>query len=630
MKFGNIHYLYLLTLIPLIILFYWWAFKRKQILIEKFVSKELKERLLTGVSFTRQKLKALTLIVATTFLILSLLRPQWGFHWEEVKRRGVDIIIALDVSKSMLAQDVTPNRLERAKRKIKDLLQIVQGDRLGLVAFAGVSFLEVPLTLDFGAIQLFLDELDTSIIPIPGTAIADAVQKSIKAFDTADKKSRVLILITDGEDHEGDPVEAAKKAAEQGIKIYTIGIGKEGGAPIPDGEGGALKKDAKGEVILSQLNEDTLQKMALATGGSYVRSVTGDLDLEKIYTDIRKSVEDKELKSGRQKRFEERFQFPLLIAILLLAFEAIFRERKGRKESKKTSLLSLSFFLLGLVFLLASNTHASTAKSESSSSIFKGKAQQGESYYKDKKYDLALKNYLDAQIEDPKNEQLKYNMANSYYKMGQFEEADKLFQSLTQSNDPKISFKALYNLGNTSYRQGKLYEAVEFYKQALKINPNDEDAKFNLEFVQKEIKRRIEEQKKQQQQQQQQNKQNNSSCPNKQPGGQGQDQKQQQQKDQQQKEEQQKKEQQQQEQQQQQQQQQQKDAKMGNKQDEKKDEKKGEKEDQANAAKLIKKGKFSEEEAKRILSTLDENKKKFLKQNRQEGNADKYRVEKDW
>lgn len=321
--------------LPLLIYFFWWAKQRRVALLEQFVSRELQERLLKGFSEGRDRFKASLILVAILFLILSLVQPKWGYHWEEIKQRGVDIIIALDVSQSMMSEDVKPNRLERAKRKIIDFIKIVEGDRLGLIAFAGASFLQAPLTLDYGAVRIFLDEIDPSFIPIPGTAVDQAIEQASKAFDARDRSSRVLILITDGEDHSGHPLEAAKKAAESGVKIYTIGIGQEGGAPIPDPERGGFKKDQSGNLILTKLDEETLQKIALETGGSYVRSVTGDLDLEKIYKDIKTSVADKELKSGRQKRFEERFQWPLFFGLSLLFLEVLLPRRRGSQLSWK-------------------------------------------------------------------------------------------------------------------------------------------------------------------------------------------------------------------------------------------------------------------------------------------------------
>ena len=464
-------------------MFYIWAFKKKKRLLELFVSEDLKDKLLKGFSAKRQKVKAFLVIFAFFFCILALIRPKWGFQWEEVNRRGVDIILALDVSESMLAEDVSPNRLERAKREIIDLLNMMQGDRVGLVAFSGTSFLQSPLTLDYGAVRIFLDELDTDLIPVPGTAIGDAIKKSISAFDSQNKKSRVLILITDGEDHNGEPLKMAKEAYEEGIKIYTIGIGKEEGAPIPDRKRGGFKKDSRGNVVTTQLDEVTLQKIALDTGGSYVRSITGDLDLEKIYNDITKKVESKELVSGKRKRFEERFQWPLLVALFLLILEVFVKERKGGQ----TVLGVMAFLLFSALPIQV--TRAAPWDSQ---------RQIGENDYQNKKYNKALKSFLEAQVKEPKDLELKYNTGNSYYKMKEYDKAFKLFESTAKKGDKALSAKSYYNLGNTAYKMGRLKDSVEYYKKTLEIDPNDKDAKHNLDFVRKEIKRRIEEERKRQ------------------------------------------------------------------------------------------------------------------------------------
>lgn len=613
MKFGNIHFLWMLWLIPVVIGFYIWAFKRKKQLLDRFVSKELKARLLAGFSVSRQRAKAMLIVAALLFAMIALIRPKYGFHWEEVRRRGVDIMIALDVSKSMLAEDVSPNRLERAKREIIDLLNLIEGDRVGLVAFAGTSFLQCPLTLDYGAVRIFLDELDTELIPVPGTALGEAITEATDAFEENDKSSRVLILITDGEDHLGQPLAAAKKANEQNVKVYAIGIGQEGGAPIPDLVNGGFKKDRKGEVVMTKLDEASLQQIALTTGGSYVRSVTGNLDLERIYKDIRASVEEKDLQSGRRKRFEERFQWPLFIAILLLLLEGVLHENRRIRPSRSFwSRVKLSklgrkskIAVLLLISLLYGNEDLARAQS-----WFKSKASQGEAAYATENYQEALVNLLDAQIEDPGNKTLKYNLANTYYKMGEYEKAMGLYQDVSVNGEKSLSQKSLYNLGNTVYRQGKLQEAVAFYQKALEVDPQDEDARHNLEFVREEIKRRLEEQKKRQQQQQQQQDGKKK-------------QKQEQKQDQQPQQNQQNQEQQQQPQPEEDKQDQQQ---AGGQQEQ---EPNSDEDNQAGAAKEEgKSGEMSEEEAERWLSTLKSDRKDYLKKKFQ--GQRRYRVEKDW
>ena len=330
MRFGNLNYFFLLWIIPLLIAFYVYAFRSRDRLTAVFCGKQVLPALLPDRQKGRRGIKAFLILGGIVLGICALTRPQWGFHWEDIKRVGVDLMVAIDVSESMLAEDVKPSRLERAKREVYDLIQMMEGDRIGLIAFAGTSFVQCPLTLDYGACKMFLDYIEPDLIPVPGTALADAIRNAIKSFNTQERKSKVLILITDGEDHEGAPLEAAREAKQAGIKIFTIGVGQDGGAPIPlrDGSGG-FKKDRRGDMIISHLDEATLQKIALETEGSYVRSVTGDMDLDKIYkVDIKQHIEGKELSSTRQRRWEQRFQWFVCAALLLIAGEFFISERK--------------------------------------------------------------------------------------------------------------------------------------------------------------------------------------------------------------------------------------------------------------------------------------------------------------
>ena len=330
MEFGDLTYLLLLWLVPLLVFFYLYAFMKKQQAIRQFCGEELAGKLLPQARQSRQKLKAVLTVAAVLLLILALVRPRWGFHWEDIKRTGVDVIVAVDVSKSMLARDIEPSRLERAKRKVHDLVKMLEGDRIGLIAFAGTSFVQCPLTLDYGAFTMFLDYLSPDLIPVPGTAVGDAIRKAVESFSRQERASKALILITDGEDHESKPLEAAELAKKEGVRIFTIGIGQEdNGAPIPAGDGsGGFLKDRQGNMVMSRLDEKMLQKIALETGGTYVRSVTGDMDLEAIYkNEIRKNMEQKELTSTRKKRWEERFQWFLAAAVALLLAEFFIREK---------------------------------------------------------------------------------------------------------------------------------------------------------------------------------------------------------------------------------------------------------------------------------------------------------------
>ena len=330
MKFGDPSYLHFLWLMVPFLFFMVWGLKKKKQLTANFCGNPLLSRLVHPGVEKAQRKKAIFIVLAIIFILLALTRPRWGYHWEDLHQQGVDVIVALDVSNSMLAEDIKPNRLERAKRKISDLLNMLEGDRIGLVAFAGTSFVQCPLTLDYAAARIFLSAIDTQLIPVQGTAIGNAITTSAKAFRTQDKKSKALILITDGEDQTGKALSAAKSAKDQGVKIYTIGIGGEIGAPLPNpSDKGGFRKNQQGEVILSKLDEITLQKIALETGGSYVRSVTGDIDLKTIYKDqIKAHIEKKELKSERRKIWQERFQWFIFIGLFFLVIETCIAERK--------------------------------------------------------------------------------------------------------------------------------------------------------------------------------------------------------------------------------------------------------------------------------------------------------------
>ncbi len=332
-RIGNPELLWLLWLVPLAVAFYVYVFRSKTLLLRRFVAAPMLARL-AQVSPGRQKLRATLVVFAVLALGLALAGIKFGFTWEEVQRRGVDLVVALDVSESMLVEDVEATgkltRLERAKREITDLLRMLEGDRVALLAFAGVAFVECPLTLDYSAAAMFLDSLDTSLIPVKGTALGEAIRESLRAFKGGRSNSRAILLITDGEDLTGEALAAAEEAKAQGVRIFTIGIGRDEGAPIPL-SGGGFRRDQSGELILSKLDEPTLQRIALTTGGRYVRSVTGDMDLESIYREgIKATLEEQDLGAKRRQRWEDRFQWLVGAAMLALALEPLVPERRRR------------------------------------------------------------------------------------------------------------------------------------------------------------------------------------------------------------------------------------------------------------------------------------------------------------
>lgn len=327
MKFVALEYLWILWLVPLVLFFFIWTGIRRRKKTEMVISRDLWSRMMPEFRPRMRTFKAMIVLGGIFFLCIALLRPQWGYQIKEIKRRGIDIYILVDTSDSMRAEDIQPSRMERAKRELIDLLAYLHGDRIGLIAFAGRSFVACPLTVDYSAYRLFIDELDTDLIPLQGTDIASALDKGLESFDPGDTRSKAIILITDGEQTEGSIANVTQKAKDMGVRVFIIGMGSEKGAPIPLKEGDGFKKDKNGDVVISRLHEESLQKLALATGGTYVRSVTGDLDLEQIYLKgIKQVLEEKELKSEQKIVGEERFQIPLFFAILLLMLEPVVRE----------------------------------------------------------------------------------------------------------------------------------------------------------------------------------------------------------------------------------------------------------------------------------------------------------------
>ncbi len=312
-------------------LFMFWTLARKKHLLARFGDIPLIMKNAPYISFARQGTKAVLLILAMVLLCLTIARLQFGTHLEKVKREGLDIVIALDVSNSMLAQDIKPSRLERAKQEIRGIIERLSGDRIGLVPFAGDAFVQCPLTIDYPSAEMLVGVVDNTSVSQQGTNISAAIGVAAKAFDQKEREHKVLLLLTDGEDQQGGAVAAAEEARKEGIRIYTVGIGSPAGEPIPmlDRTGSKIgyKKDENGDVIVSKLDEETLQKVALATGGKYYNATPSEMELDRIFDEISK-LEKKEQEGTLVTRYDDRFQWPLLLALVLLIVEFFLSERK--------------------------------------------------------------------------------------------------------------------------------------------------------------------------------------------------------------------------------------------------------------------------------------------------------------
>jgi len=334
MRFAQPYWILFIFAALGLILFYCWAFKARKKIWNKFAQAGLLNDLLGQVDLGRQRLKAILLILGLLFCLVALLRPQWGFKWQEVKRKGLDIIIALDTSKSMLANDIKPSRLERAKLAIGDLTQKLSHDRVGLIAFAGTAFLTCPLTIDYSGFLLALQDVNTNTIPRGGTSISSAIKEAMRSYPAAEAKFKVLIIITDGEDHEGSWLRLAEEAKKAGIIIYCIGIGTQEGELVflqQEGGGKDFLKDNEGNAVKSRLNEELLQKISLATGGTYIRSTNTDFGLELLYTGRLSKMEKSDFGTKMNKLYDERFQIPLMIGLILILLEIVISDCKKYK-----------------------------------------------------------------------------------------------------------------------------------------------------------------------------------------------------------------------------------------------------------------------------------------------------------
>ncbi|MBN1960226.1 MAG: VWA domain-containing protein [Deltaproteobacteria bacterium] len=337
LRIGAPNYLWLAWLIPLLAIFFFYSIEKRQKLARRLISTQLLARTTIGFSHSRLWLKASLLLFATAALVVAMTLPKYGFTWQEVKCRGVDLVIALDVSLSMQATDDNASgntsRLVRAKRKIHDLVQMLDGDRISLVAFAGSAFVACPLTVDYGTFLTFVDEMEPEVITAKGTSLGDAIRTSLTAFSAGAGESQAIIFFSDGEQNSGDANQAATEAQKQGIRIYTIGIGSNEGAPIPTTDG-HFKRDKNGDLVLSKIDESGLKEIALHTGGTYIHAVTSNSDLETVYRKgIKGSLASRDINGRRRQNWHERYQWLTGLALLLLSAELLIAEKRKNKNA---------------------------------------------------------------------------------------------------------------------------------------------------------------------------------------------------------------------------------------------------------------------------------------------------------
>lgn len=335
-RFANPEYLYLLFLLPVVCVVLWYSHRRRRELIRKIGDKSLLLQLVPDFSSTRRKLKMGLIITAMALTIVMIARPQFGSKIENVKRQGIEVIFALDVSNSMMAEDVTPNRLEKAKRMMMQLIDARGDDKVGLIVFAGDAYTQIPITNDYVSAKMFMSSINTSLVPTQGTSIGEAIDLATKSFggdkeDSGDKAKvgRAIVVITDGENHEDDAVEAAKMAASMGIIVNVVGIGSPQGAPIPQPGLMSFKKDEHGEVVVTKLNEPMCMNIAQAGNGIYVR-VDNSNNAQKVIEKALDTMAKSDVESKVYSEYDEQFQFFAFLILLLLVAELFISEKRNK------------------------------------------------------------------------------------------------------------------------------------------------------------------------------------------------------------------------------------------------------------------------------------------------------------
>ena len=330
-QFAQREYLYALIIIPIVILLFAIAWQLRKRALKKFGDTNIIKVLMEDVSTQRPIWKFGIIMLALGFLIVGLAGPQLGSKLKEVKRKGVELVIALDVSNSMMAEDIQPNRLERSKRAISKLLDELHNDKIGLIVFAGEAYVQLPITTDYAAAKMFLSTVSTKVVPTQGTAIGAAIELGMKSFTSEVDKNKAIIIITDGENHEDDAIAKAQEAVDKGILVHTIGMGLPKGAPIPIGNSGNsnFRTDRTGQVVISKLDETMLQQIASAGQGKYIRANNSQTGLKKLFEEINR-MEQTEIESQAYSEYEDRFQYFIAVALLLLFLEFIILERKNK------------------------------------------------------------------------------------------------------------------------------------------------------------------------------------------------------------------------------------------------------------------------------------------------------------
>lgn len=471
-RFADPTYLYLLAVIPVLAIIRFLTYRNQKKRLRKFGDPKLLGSLMPDVSRFRPAVKFWMLQGALALLIVMLARPQFGTKISNEQRTGIETIIAMDISNSMLAEDIVPSRLDRSKMMVENLVDHFTNDKIGLLVFAGDAFVQLPITSDYVSAKMFLSSIDPSMMATQGTDIARAIDMAIHSFTQEEGIGKAIIVITDGEDHEGGALEAAEAAKKAGMRVYVLGVGSTQGAPIPIPGTGDYMKDNTGNTVMSALNEDMCRQVAQAGGGAYIHVENNSAAQDQLDNELSKLAK-KETTSTVYSEFDEQFQAVAILALLLLILEICIFDRRN-PLLKRLSLFGSKKKAAATVALLLV---AITASAQTDRQYIR----EGNKQFRVGQYDKAEVSYRKAVEKNPKNPQAAYNLGNALMAQKKDSSAVQQFEQATRiETNPLRKAAAYHNMGVICQTHKMYGEAIEAYKNALRLNPNDDETRYNL------------------------------------------------------------------------------------------------------------------------------------------------------